>query len=236
MSSSSSTRKSLSRSSSRKSSSRSTSKHSITSLERRQKEAINKFKSIPHRSPIDTLKKNRKAKTEVERQNRSELDHFDVQVRTYFKTIVPVIRAQLNKVGSLLYKIQYTNEHPVPWTHRDLSVLKMVKQTLMNALHLIIYPKDKHPSLYTNSLQIIYARNELIDVNPFFEPVIKEIQTSLRAISNDIYKMLYPAHGKISEYTKKVISQLQEAKQQLLDLFNSLPYMGMSIRLVNDNV
>jgi hypothetical protein len=32
-----------------------------------------------------------------------------------------------------------------------------------------------------------------------------------------------------------LIQQRQESKQQLLDLFNSLPYMGMSIRLVNDH-
>jgi hypothetical protein len=204
-------------------------------LERRQKKVIETFEKLPHRSPIDIGMKNRMAAKEAREQNMSELLHINFQVRKYFSTIVPVIRTQLKKVGSLIYKIQYTNEHPVPWTYRDLPLLEKVKQTLMNALHFIIYPKEKHPALYNSSLQIIYTRNELIEVNPFFEPVIKEIQKSLNAISGVIYKKLYPVHGKIYEYEKPLIALLQEAKQQLLDLFNSLPYMGMSIRLVNDH-
>jgi hypothetical protein len=165
----------------------------------------------------------------------SELLHINYQVRKYFSTIVPVIRVQLKKVGILIHKIQHTNEYHVPWTSRDLPVLEKVKQSLMNALQIIIYPKEKHAALFIHNVQIVYTRNELIEVNPFFEPVIKEIQKSLNAISGVIYKKLYPLNGKLYAYEKPLIVLLQEAKQQLLDLFNSLPYMGMSIRLVNDH-
>ena len=231
----SSSSKSSSRKSSKKSSSRNTSKHSMTSLERRQKKAIETFEKLPHRSPIDIGRENRKAAAESKRQNNSELLHINFQVRIFFKPIVRIIRSQLREIGSLIYNIEYTNKYTVPWTRRDLPLLEKVKQSLMNALQFIIYPKEKHAALYNHNVQIVYTRNELIQVNPFFEPVIKEIQKSLNAISSVIYKKLYPRNGKLYEYEKPFITLLQESKQQLLDLFNSLPYMGMSIRLVNDH-
>lgn len=227
--------KKSSRKSSRKSSSRNTAKHSTTSLERRQKKAIETFEKLPHRSPYDISQKNRNAHAAAREQNMSELLHIHHEVRRYFSTIVPVIRSQLKKVGSLIYNIQHTNEHHAPWTQRDLPLLEKVKQSLMNALQFIIYPKEKHAALYVHNVQIVYTRNELIEVNPFFEPVIKEIQKSLNAISVVLYKKLYPLNGKLYAYEKPLIARLQDAKQQLLDLFNSLPYMGMSIRLVNDH-
>ena len=231
-----SSRKSSSRkSSSKKSPKRNTAKHSLTSLERRQKKGIEAFEKLAHRSPIDIGQKNRSAAAAAREQNMSELLHIHYEVRRYFSTIVPIIRSQLKKVASLIYNIQYTNKYHVPWTQCDLPLLEKVKQSLMNALQFIIYPKEKHAALYNHNVPIVYTRNELIQVNPFFEPVIKEIQKSLNAISVILYKKLYPLNGKLYAYEKPLIARLQEAKQQLLDLFNSLPYMGMSIRLVNDH-
>jgi hypothetical protein len=207
----------------------------MTSLERRQKKAIETFEKLPHRSPIDIGRENRSAAREAREQNMSELLHFDFKVRDFFKSIVRIIRIQLRNIGSLIYNIQYTNKYTVPWTRSDLPLLEKVKQSLMNALQFIIHPKEKHAALYRHNVQIVYTRNELIEVNSFFDPVIKEIQKSLNTISRTMYKKLYPHNGIVSAYDKSFITLLEESKQQLLDLFNSLPYMGMSIRLVNDH-
>jgi hypothetical protein len=176
--------------------------------------------------------RNTVARSKAVKQNREELSHIDYRVTKYFTPIVPIIRAQLNKVARIIYTFEYTNEHPKDWVHRDLPALKKVQQTLMDALHFSIYTKEQYASLYKSPKKsITFTHDETSKVNTFFEPIIKEIHQKLIDISKVINEKVYRTNGKVLrgillENEKELIQQLQLAKQHFHDLLHMIPHQN----------
>jgi hypothetical protein len=178
-------------------------------------------RSLPH----NVTRKNRKAAQEAKRQNSSQLNHMDFRVRKYITPILATIREQLKKVQTILYNIQYTNKHVNDWSHRDINILEGVKQTLLNALHVVLYPKEKLPQSYDSYQNAaVFTRSDHNRVNPFFEPVMKTIKEQLTEISHAIYKLAYPKNGKVYKYNKEHIEALEHTKQHMLDLSHMIPH------------
>ena len=194
---------------------------------KRQIHQLRKVRMMNDSVSHNVSKKNRKAAQEAQRQNKNELQHMDFRVREYVIPIIATIRNQLREVQSILYKIEYTNEHVHDWTRRDSKLLERVKQTLLRALHFIVYPNDTYSELYKVSQNTIaFTRSEHNRVIPFFEPVMNTIKDKLLKISHAIYKLAYPKNGKVLKYNKEQIKALERTKQQLLDVSHMIPHQA----------
>ena len=176
------------------------------------------------RSPHNATAKNRNAAREAKKQNNSELEYIDYRGRRYITPIVKEIRKQLTEVQSILYKLQFTREYVSDWTLDNINILQRVKQTLLNALHIILYPKEKHPSLYNfPKNKIVFIKNERAKINEraqikvFFQPII-ELIYSERVKIVDAKGKISNLKGEIYGYNIPVAIILNTVDTQLLEV------------------
>ncbi len=91
----------------------------------------------------------------------------------YTRPVVTIILEQLHNVSTIIFAL-YTNHHR-NWNERDIPTLEKVKQTLLDALHLLIYPKKRYPKMHNSSQHATVITNEEYEkVDKFYKP-IKEI-------------------------------------------------------------
>lgn len=209
-----------SKSASRASQNKRTSQEKRASRENRTvKRAMEAFRTLRRSPNSETLnEKDIEAFRMAKKMNRN-LD-AEGHIGAYVRPVVTIIREQLKKVSAILFTL-HTNEHHAHWNERDIPTLEKVKQTLLDALRLIIYtkekyPKERYPTLH-NSPQpatvITKAEYEKVDI--FYTPVKSEIKDALTKLSKLIYSTFLHRPGGL---------QLRKQKELLHDVLFVLPH------------
>jgi hypothetical protein len=175
---------------------------------------------LPHNSNGKRIK-NERAKTAKKYNNAILARHHTIHV--YITPIVTEIRNQLTIVQRILYKLQFTREYVNDWTLDNVDILQRVKQTLLNALHIILYPKEKHPKLYNSpEKKIVFSLAEHKKINIFFEPIITLIHTERANIVIAKGKTLNPKTGEVYGYLKKPATELNTVDTAFLEVLTMI--------------
>jgi hypothetical protein len=171
------------------------------------------------RSPHNVTAKNRKnRKAEKAKKHNNAIHARYYNIRVYITPIVAEIRNQLTIVQRILYKLQFTREYVNDWTLDNVDILQRVKQTLQNALHIILYPKEKHPKLYNSpEKKIVFSKNERKKINIFFEPIIPLIHSERAKIVVAKEETLDP-NGKIPSDEILLAKELNTVDTAFLDV------------------
>jgi hypothetical protein len=178
-------------------------------------------------------KKDKIAARAAASQNYMQYEHISKYAKTYLTPFGPIIHEQLKIVSHILYRLEYTAEtmEKVPdgtngekwaraidkeWKRTDIPLLKRVRQTLLDARHNILYPKDKQPQMY-NSLNApkAYSKADYSRVKVFFESIIEKIHETRRTLF-EAKKKTFNAENKINISSINPAIELNEVDTQLL--------------------
>ena len=208
-----------SKSPSRASQNKRTSQEKRASRENRTvKRAMEAFRTLRRSPNSETLDEKDKEASRMAKQMNKNID-VEGHIGPYVQRVVTIIREQLKIVSAILFAL-HTNRHN-QWEEGDIPILKRVKQTLMNALYLIIYteenyPKDQYPILH-NSPQpaTVITKAEYEKVDMFYTPVKRVIKNELTKLSKLIYSTFLHRPGG---------EKLRKQKELLHDVLFVLPH------------
>ena len=181
----------------------------------------------PPETPFNRSLRNKNAARAAEKQTRErrELNSRDYRTHNYISSVIEMIRTQLSIIQNILFILMYNQvdyechkEKFSGWTLEDVDILKRVKQTLLNALDIIRYPKEKHPKLYNSpENNIKWSRTELKKVNIFFKPISDEIHVQRANIVIAKGNMLNH-NGEISRFNIPLANEYNKLDMAFLEV------------------
>ena len=124
------------------------------------------------------LRQDRRAKKGANRMTRQLRTH-ETRVDNYIRPVVTIILEKLHDISTIIFAL-YTSQYN-GWNERDIPTLEKVKQTLQDALHLLVYyPKQRYPKIHNSSQHAtIITNEEYKDVYEFYTPIKEIIKTQI---------------------------------------------------------